>query len=113
MEKGKEVTSKRWAWYDIRIYRRILSEFPCGRHDRVYLVLCNHRRWEGKHKDTCFPSYATIAKEAHISRRSIAQIIADLKGLGVITVKYDKVIDRKNRKIGRKRNIYHILGDNT
>ena len=99
----------KWAWYYTEAYAHILKWHPKGAHWKVYCVLCNYRRWQGIHKNTCYPSYKTIAEQAHVSVNNVAQIVHDLRGLGVITIKYDKVVNRKNRTIGRRRNIYTLL----
>ena len=108
-EKQAGNNDDKWSWYYTEAFQHILSYHPRGNHWRVYCVLCNYRRWRGIHKNTCYPSYATIAQEAHLSIKSIPKIIRDLKRLGMITVKYDKVVNRNKREIGRKRNIYALL----
>jgi hypothetical protein len=99
----------RWSWYYVEAFIHIMNHHPRGSHWKVYCVLCNYRRWRGLHKDTCYPSYKTISQEAHISVDSVRRIVKDLKALGVITIKYAKVVDRKRKRIGRRRNIYGIL----
>ena len=99
----------RWAWYHTEAFEHIMKHHPRGGHWNVYCVLCNYRRWDGVHKDQCYPSYDTIAEQAHLTRRSVRRIIRDLRGIGVVTIKYDKVVDRRNHQIGRRRNIYTLL----
>ena len=99
----------RWSWYYAEAFSHIMHHHPRGTHWKVYCVLCNYRRWRGIHKNTCYPSYKTIAEEAKTSIDSVRRIVKDLRWLGMITIKYDKVVDRKKREIGRKRNIYTIL----
>jgi len=48
----------------------------------VYIVLCSH----ANDNNTCFPSYATIAKEVGCSKRKIISVISELAELGLIKV---------------------------
>ena len=58
----------------------------------VYIVLCSH----SNDNNTCFPSYATIAKEVGCSKRKIISVISELAELGVIEVSQNKTKNGKN-----------------
>lgn len=61
----------------------------------ILLILANKANEEGE----CWPSMATIAREASLSRRQVIRCLAKLKKLGLVTHehRYAEGIYRSNR----------------
>ncbi len=64
----------------------------------VYWVL-TARTFKGK--EACFPSYETIAREAHCAKNTAIKAVRELEGLGLVVVE-------RAHKGSRKRNRYFL-----
>src|SRR3990170_147846 len=66
----------------------------------VYLSLCRH----ADNNQSCFPSYATIAFEHNISRRSVIRAVTILEKFNII-----KIVQNKTKERGFINNTYLLV----
>ncbi len=67
--------------FDIGYFAAIYAEDLPHRAKAVYMYLKDRSNKEGQ----CYPAIGTIAKELHLSRRTVERAIADLLRAGLLT----------------------------
>ncbi len=78
----RDSRTRGWFWVDNELIDELGPELgPYGL--AIYMALCKHA---DNNDQTCYPSYATLARETGMSRRQTMRAIRKIEGLGLITI---------------------------
>ena len=96
----------------VRLYEQIRGWFPIGFYKEIYQANLPHRavtvymylRDRADPDNQCYPAMSTIARELHLSRRTVQRAVGDLEKAG-----YIKTEQRWRPKGGKSSLFYTIL----